>query len=335
MSQEILEVLDPGLLTTIQDGGRFGYEADGVPQSGAADLIGLAIANVLLGNEPDAAGLELTLLGPRLRALVDVDLALGGADLAAAIERGAPGGGQRTTRERAPTGSTIRLRAGDVLAVGGRPDEPGAGCRAYLAAPGGVEVPLVLDSRSTCLPAGFGGLDGRALRAGDRIAAQGAGGRPERRLATRRLAEIPSPAQRIRVLPGPASGDGDPAFAGLIERVWLVAPESDRRGLRLEPAADPDGLARLAPLAAGELPSHGVLPGSVQVTPSGQPLVLMPDAGTTGGYPVVAVVISADLPILGQLAPGAEVRFRATDADAARDAELERRRFLAALADLP
>ncbi|HEY2917121.1 MAG TPA: biotin-dependent carboxyltransferase family protein [Candidatus Limnocylindrales bacterium] len=324
--REVLEVLDGGLQATIQDGGRRGHEAEGVPRSGAADAVGLAVANLLLGNRPDAAALEATIIGLRVRAVVPVDVALGGADLGAIVEPDTP----------VRPGTSIRLAAGHVLAVSGRPDGDGPACRAYLAVPGGFDVPVVLGSRSTCLPAGFGGLEGRALRAGDRLrAAGGAAGlrTAPRRLGSQAAANLPSAAQRLRVLPGPASGEGDPAFAGLVSRPWVVAAASDRRGLRLEPA-DPGAGGHgpsLAPLAAGELPSLGVLPGAIQVTPSGQPLVLMPDSGTTGGYPVVAVVIQADLPLLGQLDPGAEVRFRATTADDARAAAIERRALIASI----
>jgi biotin-dependent carboxylase-like uncharacterized protein len=325
----VLEVLEPGLLTTIQDVGRFGREAEGVPRSGAADSMALAVANLLLGNPPDAAAIECTLLGPRLRALVDIEVALGGADLGGVLE---PDG-----TELAP-GRSYHLREGGIVAFRGFADEGTGGCRAYVAIPGGVDVPVVLGSRSTCQPAGFGGLDGRLLHAGDRIAAsdRAPATRPgaAARLSAEHAAALPSPAQRIRILPGPASGAGDPARAGITERAWSVDPASDRRGLRLQPA-DPSAIdgGRLEPLAAGELPSHGVLPGAIQVTPSGQPLVLMPDSGTTGGYPVVAVVIHADLPILGQLAPGAEVRFRETTVELARAAELERRALLQAIGE--
>jgi biotin-dependent carboxylase-like uncharacterized protein len=332
---EVLEVLEPGLLTTIQDGGRFCHEAEGVPRSGAADAIGLAVANLALGNRHDAAAIECTLLGPRLRLLADVAIGIGGADLGARIE---------SSGVALEPGASYLLRTGDVIEFEAPSD--GDGCRAYLALPGGIDVARVLGSRSTCLPAGFGGHEGRALRAGDRLAAVGrttprspepprGGDTSARRQLTRLPADLasalPSPAQRLRILPGPASGVGDPAWRGLIERSWTVDPASDRRGLRLVPAnAAADVHASrtdepLVSLAAGELPSHGVLPGAVQVTPSGQPLVLMPDSGTTGGYPVVAVVIHADLSLLGQLAPGAEVRFRETTHEAARAAELDRR----------
>jgi 5-oxoprolinase (ATP-hydrolysing) subunit C len=325
---DVLEVLDGGLQATIQDRGRRGHEAEGVPRSGAADALALAIANLLLGNPPDGAAIEITLLGLRVRALVDVDLGLAGADLRTSVA-GEPVG----------AGRAFRLRAGETLDVLGRttedPAAPPLGCRAYLAVPAGVHVPILLGSRSTCLPAGFGGLAGRALRAGDRIAAASttAVRRVPAELPAAVAAGLPTPAQRLRILPGPASAEADPAFRRLLDQSWIVSAASDRRGLRLEPA-DPnasspdDGAA----LGSGELPSLGVLPGVIQVTPSGQPLVLMPDAGTTGGYPVVAVVIDTDLPLLGQLAPGAEVRFRPTTLDAAREAAIERRQFIAEVA---
>jgi len=325
---EVLEVLDGGLLTTVQDAGRRGFEADGVPRAGATDGIGLAVANLLLGNPPDAAGLEVTLLGLRVRALVDVDVAVGGADLGAVIE----------PATRFPSGTSVRLRAGDVLAFAGGDEPEATGCRGYLAVPGGVDVPIVLGSRSTCLPARFGGLDGRPLAAGDLITAAGgaSAARPTpSRLGAQAAGQLPSPAQRLRVLPGPASAAGEAAFERLPGRSWIVSPTSDRRGLRLD-VADPDAVggrgASLESLAAGELPSLGVMPGAIQVTPSGQPLVLMPDSGTTGGYPVIAVVIEADLPILGQLAPGAEVRFRPTIPEDARAAARDRRAFIASIA---
>jgi antagonist of KipI len=323
----VFEVQEPGLLTTVQDAGRYGHEADGVPRSGAADGLGLAVANLLLGNPPDAAAIECTILGPTLRVLADVEIGLAGADLGAHVA----GGGRRLA-----VGETHRLAAGEVLAFGGPVEDEPAGCRAYLALPGSVGVPEVLGSRSTCLPAGFGGHHGRPFVAGDRIEAA-ASARPASRSAARRVpaalaAELPSPAQRIRILPGPASGDRDPARAGLLERPWVVAMDSDRRGLRLEPADPGADSSALAPLAAGELPSLGVLPGAIQVTPSGQPVVLMPDSGTTGGYPVIAVVVHADLPLLGQLAPGAEVRFREATLEQALAAERERRAWLARLA---
>jgi biotin-dependent carboxylase-like uncharacterized protein len=317
---DVLEILDGGVLTTIQDLGRPDHLREAVPRAGAADPLGHALANLLAGNPEGAATIEGTIAGLRFRVLRDVSIALAGADLGATIEGGA----------RLRPGAACELVAGATVRFDGRPDDA-LGCRAYLAVAGGFDVPLVLGSRSTSLVGGFGGLEGRSLRSGDRIAAGPSSGTAR----TRRLPSdvaLPSPAQRIRILPGPEHAHLDE----LLARPWIVARDSDRRGLRLESAGPPAG-PRLRPSGgappgpAADRPSHGVVPGAIQVTPTGQPLVLMPDAGTTGGYPVAAIVISADLPLLGQLAPGDEVRLRLVDPGGARAAALERRELLARL----
>jgi antagonist of KipI len=292
--EPLFEVLDGGLLTTVQDTGRPAWMHLGVPESGAADPWSLAVANLLARNERGAAALEATIVGPTLRALRPVTIALAGADLH----------GHVASRRLGP-GQTHRLGAGDVLELPGG----GAGCRAYLAVPGGFAVPDVLGSRSTCLPGAFGGFEGRPLRAGDRLSAAGPVGlasvacawpTPELPLAS------PTAATAVlRVLSGPASG-----IAALAEHEWRVAPASDRVGTRLDGDPLPDGIG-------GETTTFGVPWGAVQVPPDGRPIILGPDHQTTGGYRVVAVVISADRPILGQLAPGASVRFEATTHEAA------------------
>jgi antagonist of KipI len=312
-SQPALEVLDPGLLLTVQDGGRRGFEHLGVPRAGAADARSLALANQLVGNSSSSAGLEATLVGPRLRALRDVVIAITGADLDPVVQAG-----HRTGVH----GRGIRLAAGEVLEFQ-EPGDPERGCRAYIAVGGGIDVPVVLGSRSTSLVGGFGGFDGRALRVGDVLLAA---------VAPTSSASVPfagGPAsgdvqlglrEPIRVLPGPASRepDGERRLRALLETTWRVALDSDRRGLRLEPALGATFATGAGPSDA-DRPSQGVVLGTIQLATSGQPLVLMPDAGTTGGYPVIAVVVSADLPTLGQLAPMAEVRFGrfVTDAPAA------------------
>lgn len=319
----VLEVVSAGLLTTVQDIGRPGLESMGVPSGGAADPLGLAVANLVVGNEPGAAAIECTILGPELRVLTDVTIGLGGADLGAhALPTG------RALRP----GVSHRLRAGQVLAFADV--EPETGCRAYLAIAGGVDVPEVLGSRSTSLVGGFGGFDGRPLRAGDRLWARGAmpgEAQPEW------PPDLPFPSSNapVRVLAGPDTADSahDDATGSaaplteLLAGAWTVSHYGDRRGLRLEGPA----LSSLGPIA--DRPSQAVLPGAIQLTPSGQPIVLMPDAGPTGGYPVIAVVCSADLWLLGQLRPGSEVAFELVDAPAARRAVEDRRRLLATAAD--
>ena len=253
--------------------------------------------------------LEATLLGPTLRALVPVTVAVAGA----MAGRVAP------TGERVAPGTSVTLAAGQELVL----EPTGDGARGYLAVPGGIDVPVVLGSRSTALGAGFGGFEGRALRAGDLIAAAGA---PDRGGETTTFVlprahwprdAFPAPVGAtapLRVLPGPhADALGPDALASLVGQAWTIASASDRVGLRLDGAA-------LSASATGELASHGVITGTVQVPPDGRPIVLLVDHQPTGGYPVVAVVITADLARLGQLAPGAPVAFALTTPVDAREA---------------
>jgi biotin-dependent carboxylase-like uncharacterized protein len=316
-SRPVLEIVDPGLLLSVQDAGRPGLAGEGVTTGGAADPWSLAVANALVANPPGAAGLEATLLGPTLRALVPVTIALAGAMSGRLVETG----------ERVPVGASIRLRAGSTLALGAADD----GARGYLAIPGGIDVPVVLGSRSTDLRAGFGGLDGRALRPGDRLSAfssdlETSDSVPELSShdptpAVARWPGHPSPATSsaapIRVMPGPhAERLGLAAMDAFEGATWTVAPASDRQGLRLEGAS-------VSPTTLHEVASHGVVTGAIQLPPDGRPIVLLVDRQPTGGYPVIAVVITADLARLGQLAPGMAVRFRVVDQDAATAALLE------------
>ena len=305
----MIEVLEPGLLTTVQDAGRPDWTHLGVPVGGACDTWGLAVANLLAGNTPDAAALEMTIAGPSLRVLDDIVVGVAGADL---------GGSLRP-------GRATRLRAGATLEFPGTTSAPGA--RAYLALAGGIDAPLVLGSSSTALGAGFGGLNGRPLRAGDVLR----GGAAARRAGdavwpvTTDEPELGGDEPPLRVVRGPAARKG--RLEALIGGSWAVAAGSDRVGLRLEgpPVAASRGSAIL---------SHGVTFGSIQVPPDGQPIVLLADGQTTGGYPVAAVVISADRPRLGQLRPGARVAFEAVSLDAAREALMRRTSALGRAAEI-
>ena len=294
----VFEVLSPGLLTTVQDAGRHGFGHLGVPTSGPCDAWSLAVANALVGNDPGAAALETTLLGPELRALRDVVVAVAGADFEAVV---------RPSGERIASGSSMALHADDVLALGAAVE----GARGYIAAAGGIDVPVVLGSRSTCLVASFGGFEGRALRASDllSVAASAPGDRLRNGLRWPGR-HTPVAGGAVRVLPGPDSNPG--LLAALEATAWSVSPSSDRRGVRLV------GEALNAPPAAGERLTTGVLPGAIQLPPDGQPIVLLADAQPTGGYPVIGVVIESDLPALGQLGTGDELRFRVVDVEEAR-----------------
>lgn len=321
----VLETLDGGLLTTVQDGGRPRWAHVGVPESGAADPWALAVANLLVGNHPGDAVLELTVAGGAYLVRRDVTIGLAGADLGARV--GALGGGHR----RLAPGRGHRLTAGTTLELPGGASQSGAvrggAARAYLAVPGGFDVPVVLGSRSTCLPGGFGGLDGRALRAGDLLAAAG----PEGALVRAELAWPTADPTRdadatpiVRVLAA-GRGASDPGLDALVAGTWRVAAAADRVGIRLD--GDP-----LPEPVRGEALTHGVAWGTVQVPPDGRPILLGPDHQTTGGYRVAGVVISADRPVLGQFRPGEPVHLAACDLDEAVAALRQQRETLRAAA---
>jgi KipI family sensor histidine kinase inhibitor len=311
-----VEVLDGGLLTTVQDLGRFGFQRFGVPVSGAMDTWAIRAANRLVGNGDGAAALEITLVGPVLRFEADAVVAVCGAELSPELN------GRPIRMERA-----VRVRGGDVLRFGDRRD----GVRAVLAVAGGFAVPLVLGSRSTYLTSGFGGFHGRALRRGDRVpvGAVAPGGFVARRAPPSPFRARGASELVVRVMLGPQ----DDAFtdAGcetFLGSVFRVSTKSDRVGCRFEGP-------RVAHRAGADIVSDATAFGSVQVSGDGQPIVLMADRGTTGGYTKIATVIAADLPLVGQAAPGTAVRFRAIDAEDAADASVAREFWLDASAVAP
>jgi antagonist of KipI len=300
----MIEILDTGLLTTIQDLGRAGLGYLGVPPGGAADPWSLRVANLLAGNAPDAAALEVTAAGPRLRSDESLVVGLAGADLRATVDGVALAPGQSAAL---PPGAVLHL-----------PGPAAKGLRGYVAIAGRVDVPVVLGSRSTCLPGGFGGLEGRPIRDGDRLRvgrarASGPGaGATWPGLATTASDTDEDGSTLLRCLPGPA---GAQLIAG---RAWTVSASSDRVGVRLE-----RGDSATTPAEA--LASHGLVPGAVQVPPDGRPIILGVDHQTTGGYPVAAIVIAADLAAIGQLSPGQTVSFVTVTPEEARRAWMARR----------
>ena len=292
-----VEVLDPGLLTTVQDAGRPGHRRVGVSGAGPMDARGLATANRAVGNPPGAAALECTVAGPALSFLAPVRFAVGGADLGAVLERADLGPWP------VPLGAGVRARPGNVLRFTGRR----SGCRAYLALQGGIDVPVVLGSRSTDLPSGFGGLAGRALRGGERIAVQAsAGGATSGESSRERLGT----SATVRVVLGPQADHFEPeTTTRFLSSPWRLGSTSDRVGCRLE--GEP-----LRHRGPAEILSDGMVPGSIQVPPDGLPIVMAADGPTTGGYPKIATVVTADLPLLAQLVPGeGTVRFEAVGVD--------------------
>ena len=298
VGRAVLEIVDGGLLTTVQDLGRFGLRRLGVPTAGAMDAAALLAANAAVGNPADAAGLECTLAGPLILFLAPARFALAGADLGAVLDRSDLG------PWNVPLERPVLARPGSVLRFRGRR----SGCRAFVAFAGGLDVPVVLGSRSTDLVSRFGGLGGRPLRAGDRLAlgAPAGGGHP----SSGRARDSHPTTVEARVVLGPQTGAFEPAAVErLLAEAWGVTSASDRVGLRL---AGPS----LRPRTQGAGVSEGLLFGSIEVPPDGQPIVMMADAPTTGGYPRIATVVTTDLPLLAQLVPGeGHVRFEAVDTE--------------------
>lgn len=319
----VIEVLDGGLLTTVQDGGRWGFQSVGVPVAGAVDPAAMQAANRLVGNRPDAPLLEITLTGPTLLFHQDALVAITGADLTPGIAW--PDGQQWEL----PGWTAVYVPRGSYVYFAGRR----SGCRAYLALAGGLRVPPVLGSASTCLAGGFGGYEGRPLQAGDCLVGEGDQGNASLVAGRCWPAEVrPAYTDRpvVRVLPGPQwqqfTRQAQEAF---LSATYRVLPASDRVGLRLQGPA-------LSRRWQSEVISSGVTVGSVQVPASGQPIVLMADRQTVGGYPQIAVVIGPDLPLLAQLIPGDQVSFRRvtlTEAVAAvRESQIEEERISRLLA---
>jgi biotin-dependent carboxylase-like uncharacterized protein len=290
----MIEILRAGQCDLVMDLGRPGHGALGVPAGGAADPGALAAANRLVGNDEAEAGLEITLTGPTLRFPEGGVVALTGAAFEATSGSGAA----------VAWNETLVLAAGDTLNLG----RALAGCRCWLAFRGGLVLPQVMNSRSTFLPAGFGGLRGRALRTGDMLAAGEIAGEVRRLRAQQLLEDQGAP---LRVVAGPQSARfDDSGLAAFFTGRFRVSAASDRRGLRLSgPVLSHSRI---------DLPSQGVLPGAVQVPPDGQPIILGWDGPVTGGYPVIAVVVAADLPRLAQLRPGDGVSFATVDVETAR-----------------
>jgi KipI family sensor histidine kinase inhibitor len=289
----VAEVLEPGLLTTVQDEGRAGYRRIGLGAAGPMDARAHAAANRAVGNPAGAAALECTLTGPTLAFRAPVPFAWAGADLGAMLERADLG------PWLVPGGASVLARPGNVLRFAARR----SGCRAYVALRGGIDVAAVLGSRSTELPSAFGGLLGRALAAGDRIAVLPSAGD---RGALERPAERHVGSAAVRVVLGPQADHFDAeTIARFLTSPWRLGTTSDRVGCRLE--GEP-----LRHAGPAEILSDGMVPGSIQVPPDGRPIVVTADGPTTGGYPKIATVLTADLPLLAQLVPGeGELRFEA------------------------
>lgn len=297
----LVEVVDAGVAVTIQDRGRFGYRSIGVPVSGALDPVLLAAANTLLDNAPDAAGLEVLLSGPGLKAVSGtVRIALAG-EIGAKVVRA-----KGTVLQVMPW-QTATLFPGDVVQIG----TVTRGV-AYVGITGGVDVPLQLGSRSTYLRAALGGVNGRAIAIGDRLRCDSL--RRDPWLEYCSSSPFDHAEGPIRVILGPQQDHFTPeAVAGFLSQPYRVTRDMDRMGMRLE------GPLLTHNERGAEIVSDGVTPGAIQVPANGQPIVLLADCQTSGGYPKIATVIRADLARLGHARPGNEIRFQSvTHAEAAR-----------------
>jgi antagonist of KipI len=300
-----LSILRPGMLTTVQDLGRWGFQSRGVPVSGALDWYSHRMANRLLGNDEAIATLEVTLMGPHIRFDSEATFAITGAEFRATLD---DAGIEMNT--------VIQARSNAILKFGERL----RGARAYVAVAGGIQVPKVLGSHSTHVLTAMGGYEGRALKAGDTLRIGtliGARGEGQGAMAI--------PPRPLPLTPGIAKLRAVPAdprlFAHIASQRFRISSQSNRMGYRLEGTS-------LGNAPTGELISTAVPTGAIQVPPTGQPILLTHDHATTGGYAIAATVITADLPLAGQLAPGDWVEFEACTVEVARTALRDRETML-------
>jgi antagonist of KipI len=281
-----LTVVKPGMLTTVQDTGRRGYQGLGVPVSGPMDAYSHRFANQALGNDPKAAALEITLLGPELLADGDLTCAIAGAEIPCTVDGVA-----------APYNEPFAVPSGARLRFGAR----SKGARATLAVRGGFDLPETLGSRATHLVSHMGPFGGRALRAGDVLPVKEGALHASRVVGT--PLDLPSGGARVRIVSAAhRERFTDDAWGLLVRAQFIVSPQSNRMGYRL------DGPA-LGHVRGADMLSEAMPIGAIQVPASGQPILLMAERQTTGGYPTIANVITADLPIAGQLAPGDWIAF--------------------------
>jgi len=294
-----VNVIKPGLSTTVQDLGRPGFYHIGIPLSGGMDRLALKAANLLVGNKEGAAVLEAVFMGPELQFTEEATVAVTGADLP-----------PRVDGEARPTWTSFKIRKGQTLSF----DFLKKGARAYIAVSGGIDVPVVLGSRSTYTLGALGGFKGRKLEAGDKLPTGKGRAAREGRTIPEKLHRLPSMPAELRMLPGLywhriTEGAGRQFF----EDTWKVAPEADRIGYRFRGGKPLEFVPREQPFGAGSDPSNIVdacYPyGSIQVPGGTEPIVLHRDAVSGGGYFMVGTVISADMDQIGQLQPHTPARF--------------------------
>jgi len=302
-----LLVESPGLLTTVQDLGREGYGPIGLSPSGAADPVALRLGNLLVGNGPGAAGLEMTLLGGSFAFPEGAIIAIVGADFGATVNGRLV---EMWTPHTLPPGAKLNLGHTKNFA------------RCYLAVAGGIQVEPFLGSASTHLLSGLGGHEGRAMRKGDVLNLGVAEIQPRARTISQAVLLSLKPRRILRVTEGPQSDQfSEEAKHSFYRSTFRVSEESDRMGLRL---AGPAVMAD----TTGQMITEGVPLGAIQITPSGQAIILLVDQQTAGGYPKIANVIGVDLHRIGQLRPHVEIRFEQTSLGVARSLWVEQEGLL-------
>lgn len=320
----MIEVLKPGLATTVQDLGRPGHYHLGIPEGGAMDRFALEAANLLVGNEAGAAGLEAPFMGPELTFHEDALVAVTGADIPVLLDG-----------EEQPGWTALEARAGQVLSFG----VLRGGARIYVAVSGGIDVPVVLGSRSTYLVGVLGGHHGRPLAAGDRLPRGAARPVAAGRSVPEDLRRLPGRPAALRVLPGLYwHRITEAAGRHFFEDEWKVAPEADRMGYRFRGGRPMEFVDREPPFGAGADPSNitdSAYPyGSIQIPGGLEPIVLHRDAVSAGGYFQIGAVVSADMDLIGQMQPNLPTRFEPTDMEGALAARADRNRALARLREL-
>ncbi|HEV8345548.1 MAG TPA: biotin-dependent carboxyltransferase family protein [Vicinamibacterales bacterium] len=306
-----VRVIKPGLLTTIQDRGRWGLQSHGVPVAGPMDPVSHRLANALVGNDAGAATLEITLIGPELEFEGERVVAVAGAEFEMALDSRA-----------VPMHAPFIVSAESRLRFGARR----LGARAYLAIAGGLAIPPTFGSRSTHLISAMGGVEGRALKAGDRLPL-GDTSRARRSAAalSQPLVPLPDHHARLRVLPGPQAEYFTAGALDLLQsQPYVVGQNSDRMGFRLEGP-------RLTHARGADIISDATPLGVLQVPASGQPILLMADRQTSGGYPKIATLISADVSVAGQLGPGDTIAFTVCEPREAMAALIAQERALMAI----
>jgi antagonist of KipI len=291
----VIKIVDPGPQTTVQDLGRTGQMRYGIPPSGPVDRFAFVLANRLVGNPDTAAALECTLIGPRFEVTTAGAIAVTGADMPVSVNG-----------QEAAGWSTIALKPGDVVRLG----PARTGVRSYIGVAGGLDVPVVLGSRSTYLRGRVGGMQGRALRKGDELATFPAGPVKSRRVAPAAIPDYTG-EPTVRAILGPqADRFTDAGIRALFDGRYEVLPQSDRMGSRLRGQ-------RIEHARGHDIVSDGIALGSIQVPGDGQPIVLLVDRQSTGGYTKMATICSSDIWRVGQARPGQSLRFQRIGVEAA------------------